>query len=91
MKALLPIGTVVKINGVEKPIMIFGFLQKSGLSKVDIVDYVGVPYPEGNIGPQVQIGFQSYDIVEVLFEGYRTPEMEPWEKLFCEMCNESQT
>lgn len=78
----LPIGSVVKLNGVEKPIMIFGFLQKSGVSRVQVVDYIGVPYPEGNIGPYAQIGFQRTDIVEILHEGYRTDDLEKWEKLF---------
>ncbi len=81
MNTILPIGSVVKINGVEKEIMIFGYLQKSGISKVNYVDYIGVPYPEGNIGPQVQIGFQRKDIVEVLFEGYKTDAFKPWAEL----------
>ena len=82
--ALLPIGSVVKIKGVSKPIMIFGFLQRSGVSHVQVVDYIGVPYPEGNIGAYAQIGFQRTDIVEVLFEGYRTPELDELEKIFAE-------
>ena len=81
MNNVLPIGSVVKIQGIEKPIMIFGFLQKSGIGDVEYVDYIGVPYPEGNIGPQVQIGFQRYDITEVLFEGYKTDEFIPWSEL----------
>lgn len=56
----------------KKPIMIFGYLQKSGLGNGKVIDYVGVPYPEGNIGPQAQIGFQRYDITEVVFTGYET-------------------
>lgn len=81
MNTILPIGSVVKINGVEKEIMIFGYLQKSGVSHVHHVDYIGVPYPEGNIGPQVQIGFQRKDINEVLFEGYKTEAFNPWADL----------
>lgn len=81
MNTILPIGSVVKIKDVEKEIMIFGYLQKSGVSKVQHVDYIGVPYPEGNIGPQVQIGFQIKDIIEVLFEGYKTDAFKPWGEL----------
>ena len=80
MNNILPIGSVVRIKGITKPFMIFGFLQKSGISNVQVVDYIGVPYPEGNVGAQMQIGFQRYDIEEVLFEGYRTNEFSQWEQ-----------
>lgn len=78
MKNILPIGSVVRIKDLEKPVMIFGYLQKCGVEHVKIVDYIGVPYPEGNIGPYAQIGFQRFDITEVLFEGYTTEEFLPW-------------
>ncbi len=78
MKNILPIGSVVKLNDLEKPVMIFGYLQKCGVEHVQTVDYIGVPYPEGNIGPYAQIGFQRADIVDVLFEGYLTDEFTPW-------------
>lgn len=77
-KNILPIGSVVKIKDLEKKVMIFGYLQKCGVEHVKTVDYVGVPYPEGNIGPYAQIGFQRYDIEEVIFEGYKTDEFLPW-------------
>lgn len=75
---ILPIGSVVRIKDLKKPIMIFGYLQKSGVAHAKVVDYVGVPYPEGNIGMYAQIGFQRNDICEVLFEGYMTDEFLPW-------------
>ena len=81
MNTVLPIGSVVKIQGIKKPIMIFGYLQKSGLGNGKVIDYVGVPYPEGNIGLQAQIGFQRYDITEVVFTGYENEEFEPWKQL----------
>lgn len=78
MNTILPIGSVVRIKGINKPMMIFGLLQKSGVSNIQVVDYVGVPYPEGNIGAQMQIGFQRHDTVEILFRGYETDEFEVW-------------
>lgn len=77
-KNILPIGSVVKVKDLEKPVMIFGYLQKCGVEHVKVVDYIGVPYPEGNIGPYAQIGFQRYDIVKILFEGYKTDDFTPW-------------
>ena len=65
MNNILPIGSVVMINGGTKPVMIYGYLQQSALAENDLFDYIGVPYPEGN----------------VLFEGYRSEEFEPWEKM----------
>ena len=81
MNTILPIGSVVMLEKGTKPVMIFGYLQKSSGHPGMIADYVGVPYPEGNLDLAVQVGFQATDIKEVLFEGYRTPEFEPWEKM----------
>ena len=61
MNTILPIGSVVMLNNATKPVMIFGYLQKSNLTKNEVVDYVGVPYPEGNINVAVQIGFPQRD------------------------------
>lgn len=81
MNTILPIGSVVMLKNGTKPVMIFGYMQKSSLYPKDFADYIGVPYPEGNIDISVQVGFQMTDIAEVLFEGYKTEEFEPWEKL----------
>lgn len=81
MNTILPIGSVVMLKKGTKPVMIFGYLQKSTLHPGELVDYIGVPYPEGNIHIKAQFGFQMTDIREVLFEGYRDESFEPWEAL----------
>lgn len=81
MNTILPIGSVVMLKKGTKPVMIFGYLQKSNLHPEEIADYVGVPYPEGNLHVKAQFGFQMIDIKEVLFEGYRDESFEPWEAL----------
>ena len=81
MNTILPIGSVVKIRGVEKPLMIFGYLQQTAACPGKLVDYVGVPYPVGNVNIAMQLGFQMTDITEVLFEGYTTEEFEPMKVL----------
>lgn len=81
MNKILPIGSVVLIANGTKPVMIFGYLQSASDDENDMVDYVGVPYPEGNINALMQFGFQMTDIREVLFEGYRTEEFKPYEEL----------
>ena len=66
MNTILPIGSVVMLNNATKPVMIFGYLQKSNFTKDEVVDYVGVPMT---------------DIAKVLFEGYRSEDFKPWEEL----------
>ena len=73
IKDLLPVGSVIKLKGEDKRLMIFGILQK--LSDDDtIYDYVGVPYPEGFIGTDFQFVFNSSDIEEVVFTGFESEE-----------------
>ena len=81
MNTILPIGSVVKIRNVDTPVMIFGFLQETATKPGTVVDYVGVPYPAGNINIAYQLGFQMSDITAVLFEGYRTEAFKPMEAL----------
>ena len=50
MNTILPIGSVVLLKNATKPIMIFGYMQKSAVVPDQMADYIGVPYPEGNSG-----------------------------------------
>ena len=68
---LLPVGSVVRLNGAQKCLMIFGICQSHNDKDYD---YIGVLWPEGNIGAEAQILFMHDDIQEVLFTGYATPE-----------------
>ncbi len=81
MNTILPIGSVVMLKGGKKPVIIFGYLQQSNLYPGQVADYIGVPYPEGNVHIRAQFGFQMTDIQEVLFEGYRDESFKPWEAL----------
>ncbi len=69
---LFPIGTVVLLNNGSKRLMIFGINQTiEGASEYD---YIGVPYPEGNMGQDFQYLFNHNDIKEVFFRGYEDVE-----------------
>ena len=81
MNTNLPIGSVVLLKNATKPIMIFGYMQKSAVVPDQMADYIGVPYPEGNLDIRAQFGFQMTDIEKVLFEGYRDESFKPWEDL----------
>lgn len=74
IKDLLPIGSVVMLKNAKKALMIFGIKQLASERPDEEFDYIGVLYPEGNMGSQFQYLFNHEDIVEVLFTGYETEE-----------------
>lgn len=59
MNTILPIGSVVKVRNLKKLMMIFGFLQSHGAQPDVCFDYVGVPYPEGNIDLRAHLDFRG--------------------------------
>ncbi|MDO4633215.1 MAG: DUF4176 domain-containing protein [Eubacteriales bacterium] len=75
IKELLPIGTVVLLNDAEKRLMIFGIKQTDNNTDKEY-DYIGVLYPEGNLGEDGQFLFNHSDIAQVFYEGYRDEERE---------------
>ena len=70
---LLPIGTVVKLKQVEKSVMIYGYNQIQNSTNKQF-DYIGVPYPEGNISPDYNVFFNRNLIEDILHNGYVTDE-----------------
>lgn len=74
IKDLLPIGSVVLLRKGEKKVMIFGIKQTDGEKHDTEFDYVGVMYPEGNVGSEYQFLFNHVDIAEVFFRGYEDEE-----------------
>lgn len=70
---LLPIGTVVLLEGGEKRLMIYG-VKQTDLETQDVYDYIGVAYPEGNMGQGTQFLFNHEQIKEVCFQGYEDDE-----------------
>ena len=70
---LLPIGSVVLLRGAKKKLMVYGIRQTNTESKKEY-DYIGVLYPEGNIGGKSQVMFNHEDIEEVFYRGYEDAE-----------------
>lgn len=73
MKELLPIGSVVMLEGGTQEMMIISrglFMNHNG--KNYYFDYGGVMYPEGLVDNQMGY-FQHEDITQVLHEGYNNP------------------
>lgn len=73
IKELLPIGSVVLLKEGKKKLMTFGIKQTDANTKKEY-DYIGVLYPEGNIGDGGQFLFNHDDIDEIFFNGYEDEE-----------------
>ena len=75
VKELLPIGSVVILKEARKRTMIFGVKQINSATNVEY-DYIGVVYPEGNLGEGTQFFFNHEAIDEIFFRGYEDEERE---------------
>lgn len=75
VRELLPIGSIVVLNGGTKKLMVFG-VKQTDTSTNAVYDYLGVIYPEGNIGLGGQFFFNHSDINKVFFRGYEDDERE---------------
>lgn len=69
-KTLLPIGSVVRLKGAEKYLMIVGFYTILPENPDKIMDYNGCFYPEGIISSKLNLLFNHDQIDEVIFEGF---------------------
>lgn len=72
-KKLLPIGSVVTLEGIKNRLMITGHLQKQANSEI-IWDYAAVPYPVGLIDPTHMILFNHDKIVLISYIGLQDEE-----------------
>lgn len=70
---LLPIGSVIRLKDAKRRLMIFGVKQTNTETNTDY-DYIGVLWPEGNIGGDTQIMFNHGSIEEVIFRGFEDEE-----------------
>lgn len=65
---MLSISSIVLLNNAGKRLMIFGIKQSKEY------DYIGVQYPEGNIGSEYQYLFNHPDISAIIFRGFEDIE-----------------
>ena len=84
----LPIGSIVRIKGSEKKLMIFGRRQKEK-DKERLWDYVACLYPEGNLSMEVSILFQQEQIEEIYFLGYSDDEEAEYRSKFLDIETEA--
>lgn len=70
----LPIGTVCRLKGGIKPLMIIGFCVPNPDNNNLIMDYNGCLYPEGVIASDMNFLFNHSDIEELLYDGFVNDE-----------------
>ncbi|SDN10527.1 hypothetical protein SAMN04488137_3554 [Fictibacillus solisalsi] len=70
----LPIGTVVTLEGSDRPVMIYGRMPIAG-DEV-LFDYIGCSYPTGHSNSNNNIYFQHCKIQSILHKGYISEEEE---------------
>jgi len=73
ISGLLPIGSVILLCGGKKRLMIYGIKQVDTETKKEY-DYIGVPYPEGNMGNEGHFFFNHEDIERIFYLGLNDAE-----------------
>lgn len=73
IRELLPIGSVVLLKEGKKKVMIFGIKQTEKTTGVEH-DYIGVVYPEGNLGDGLQFFFEHENIETIFHRGFEDEE-----------------
>ena len=73
MKSLLPIGSVVLLNGGEKRLMICGRVQ-TDVATGKTYDYSACFYPDGIISSKEMFMFNNENIRKIFFIGFQDGE-----------------
>lgn len=89
IKELLPIGTIVLLEGGTHPLMIFGIKQMNSETEEEY-DYIAVPYPEGNMGGESQFLFNHDAVVEVLYRGFEDASRDDFLEQLTDFYNNQQ-
>ena len=82
----LPMGSVVKLEGLDVPVMVVGRLQREK-GQERVWEYSGCPYPCGFEDSSNGLLFDGGQIEHVLFLGFRTQAELDW----CERLDEALT
>lgn len=80
MKKVLPIGSVVTLEGGTKSLMIIGIYTVDKDENKEY-DYVGCPFPEGYIDSDTFFLFNHEDIAKVEYLGFINAEVQAYMEL----------
>lgn len=73
-KKILPLGSVVLLNGGTKKVMIIGYCMKTPEKPNKMYDYCGCVFPEGVLRSDITCVFNHDQIKEVCFSGFQNEE-----------------
>ncbi len=71
---ILPLGSVVLLNGGTKKVMVIGYCMKTPEKPNKMYDYCGCVFPEGVLRSDVTCVFDHSQIKEVCFSGFQDEE-----------------
>lgn len=71
---VLPIGTVVLLQGAQRRAMIIGYQRTAANNDERIYDYCGCPYPEGYMSPEKTFLFDHEQIDRLISIGFQNAE-----------------
>lgn len=74
VEELVPLGTVVKIKGSEKLMMVCGYASTSAAKPKALYDYSGFLYPEGYVDMHKVYQFNNEQIEGIVAMGYQDIE-----------------
>lgn len=89
-KEILPIGSVVLLDGGTKKVMITGFCSISAEDRTKVYDYSGCMYPEGFLDSNQVCLFNHEQIKEIFFLGYENDEEKEFKKVIEEVITKYQ-
>lgn len=84
ISGLLPIGTIVTLNGIEPKIMIMGYMPVEVGNEENEHEYSGVVYPVGYMKPDEIVQFDAKDIRGIHFVGLQNVEQMEFEQYILE-------
>ncbi len=71
---VLPIGTVVILEGAQRKVMIVGYQRSQKDNPDKIYDYCGCVYPEGYVSPELTVVFDHKQIERIFSMGLQNDE-----------------
>lgn len=71
LEHILPIGSIINLNGGNKRIMIIGYARYADSSCTNYYDYCGCAYPEGYSGINHCVLFNHKDIEHIYALGFQ--------------------
>lgn len=86
----LPMGSVVRLKGATKRIMIVGYLAVRHEQPDIVYTYSGISYPEGFMSNDQIILFNHDQIEEISFKGFVSEEQQVYERHILKVAKEME-